>query len=918
MMITGYSRRLSSLPAIAVLSFALAACSSDKPGDKPTPGNGLDAAAEPDAASGGDGALPDGQTVPDGQTDPDAADAGGSPGLTGELEFNGAKAVLRAADCSFKITDSSGKALAETQSGRPGFENNGFNYGRARNFSPTVYYDPSMSKSYFKYDELEFFAGLSAGEVRPVEGGVAMSCITKNAKGEDGAPIDVVLTRDAHGFVVKAVIPEVRGIIFNSLALKARPGEGFHGSGENFDKLDNRGIIREMQIGLEGQSESSTNEVHVPVPFWVSTEGYGVFTNNRSVGGIDYAARDAETVRTTFWSQQLVHHIMPGNDPMELVERYASIAGKPARVPFWALAPQWWRNENKNDLELLDDVKRARDLDIPSTVVWIDRPWSSYYHNFLFNKSQFPDPEGMFKKLAAQGHRVLLHHSPQMNPPGQSDLGRDEVDEGLYKEFRDNGWLVLTGSNDPFSFPWGGGQGAFIDYTNPAAVARVQELLKRVTALGAIGTKMDWDEYIQPNAVSVRINLKFHNKESILTMKGWYSALYHKTMIEGFDKGLGEPTFHINRSGITGDQVWNTCIWPGDLDNDFSPHTRGPSGFQKQWNVGGMPSAITANITTGMAGYPCFGSDVGGYRGGTPKEEVLNRWMAFGTFNGVMQIGGGGGSHMPWTADSKYSPAAVDIAKKYMRLRVDLFPYIHQQMMNASKTGRPFVRSLWFQFPADPETRKHEWDFMFGPDILAAPVAVEGASAREVYLPAGEWADWWTGEVLQGGKTVSRPAPVDVIPVFVRAGAIIPLADPAIDTLWDATEPGVVTYESKKVMRALVFPRGESANRVWNGVEISSRQSANRVELTVKHVDREPGLPKQINFTPDTITFHVVTAGAFANPAAVKALRQQDGAAAELKPCAAGVTENCIAPSSAPGRLDVVFKGQGTLVLEAK
>lgn len=844
-----------------------------------------------------------------------------TPALTQiEVEAQGTRVLLGFSPFVLEVRDRAGQLVAQgARSGDATFS--GISVGVTDRFNPSIYYEPSLEQARRGGGEVTWYQvdRLRSGEA--VGAGARFVASTLSGEGERGPDVELRVMPGPQGVVLELDLLGEQAAVYTNLNLEARPQEGFYGFGEVFDRLDSRGVMREMQVQARGDSESAVNEVHVPVPLVLSTHGYGLFLEDRYPAAIDPARLREDVLRVTTLSPLSRWHFMTAPSPMELVERYTDLTGKPAHVPFWALAPQFWRNVNRDQAEVLEDARRAREMGVPTTVLWIDRPWSSYYHNWRFAADRFPDPEAMAQELEAMGYRLLLHHSPQLNPPGASDLGAaEDSSEGLYQTFLDNDWLVrLTGAG-AFEFPWGGGRGGFIDWSHPGAVAEVQGQIPRVTALGAIGTKMDWDEYLQPNVGELRLSLSFHNGETNLTMKTWYSALYHKAIIEGFDQALGEPSFHVSRSGAPGDQVWNTCIWPGDLDNDFSEHTRGPSQLQEAWNVGGMPSAIVANQSLGMSGYPCFASDIGGYRGGAPEEEVLLRWVAFGVFNAVTQIGGGGTTHMAWSSDTPYSERALEITRKFFALRMELVPYVFHYLWRAHQSGRPLVRSLWLQFPEDAQSRAHERDFMFGPDVLVAPVYEAGAVERSLYLPQGhQWVDFWSGERLEGGQVVTRAAGLDTIPVFLRAGAVVPMAEPGVDTLMPAQAEGVVSYQERRRMRLLLAPGPERQVSLYNGLQVTSaRVEGDDVRVTVEQGLPEPGLDERFGFVPQGVTLEVTAAGTSFEGGLAQVSVAREGAQAQVLPKSeeAGC-QDCWRYEEERGRLVVILSGPGAVLLEA-
>jgi hypothetical protein len=361
--------------------------------------------------------------------------------------------------------------------------------------------------------------------------------------------------------------------------------------------------------------------------------------------------------------------------------------------------------------------------------------------------------------------------------------------------------------------------------------------------------------------------------------------------------------------------VWNTCIWPGDLDSDFSEHTRpeAPGGL----NVGGLPAAIVANQTLGMSGYPCFASDIGGFRGGQPDEELLVRWTQFGVFNAVMQAGGGGGTHMPWTADSEYSSAASEIMARYYRLRMDLVPYIFEHLSRSHETGRPLVRSLWFEFPTDREARRHERDFMFGPDLLVAPVYVDGADTRSVYCPAGTWLDIWTGELVEGPAEVQRPAALDTIPVFLRQGAIVPLLPTGIDTLLPATAEGVSSFDDATDFRLWIYPGAPRSESFYNGVSVSVTTPVDGGGVTASVVLGSPQTGRDPRFAklPQTVTliFEVAGSDLADGPGALRL--EREGVQTELLEGGPDCVD-CYVFDAARHQLSVMLDGGGEVTAE--
>jgi alpha-D-xyloside xylohydrolase len=798
--------------------------------------------------------------LPDQGGDLNVVDASGPEINEGSVTVGETQVGLRFAPFQLKVDRGSQavtRSYAGTEAGYGGLE-----VGIATELDAARWYNPTLGQDDIG-DVVRWYRAEEVRSSRRDGEAFVFDVATTAEDGTRGPDIQVRLEAREHSALVRVSCADP-GHVFTNLVMELSEGEGIYGLGEHFDRLDGRGLIRDMQIQLNTDSESGVNEVHVSVHMMLSTRRYGLFLDDRAPAAFDLGSTHADALRVTTASKDAAFHFFARAEPLELLETYADIAGHPAMVPHWALAPQWWRNVSDRD-EVLDDARRSREQGYPASVLWIDRPWSSYYHNWRFNDVLYPEAESMFDELETLGYRVLLHHSPQLSPPGTTDLPQEDASEGLFDRFKEEDWLVKTERGMVLQLPWGGGSGAFVDFSHPGAVEEVTRQIQRVTSLGAIGTKMDWDEYLQPNLGDRRLALAFHNGETNLTMRQWYSALYHKTVIEAFDAHMGQASFHVSRSGVHRDQVWNTCIWPGDLDNDFSEHTRGPSSMQEEWNTGGLPAAVVANQSLGMSGYPCFASDIGGYRGGKASEEVLLRWVPFGVFNGVMQLGGSSEPHMPWAVDTPYSSQLAEVTATYFRLRMNLVPYIYQQFVDAHRTGRPVVRALWLHHPDDPMARTYERDFYFGPDFLVAPVYRAGVTERTHYVPAGEFVDLWTGEPITGPAERTTPAPLGSMPILVRRGAIVPMAASDVDTMWPTADPEIVSYDARSLVRIYVVPAAGASARFYNGVAVDV--AADGVSLRVTTTEADPGLDPAMAFVPDTVAVDLVLP---AEPADVK------------------------------------------------
>lgn len=619
----------------------------------------------------------------------------------------------------------------------------------------------------------------AASETLEVEGGARISL----HGGQEAAALEV----DASA---------VDGAVLVRLVLPLDAGEPIYGFGERFTSADASGQVSEMQLRIDLDSESSTNETHVPVPLalWPA-RGAGLFVEDRRPGAFDAGAARPGALLATFALSEpgpLVAHLYAAREPLDLVRRYVALTAPPALPPEWAFAPMQWRNVNESSDELLDDARRMRELDIPGSCMWIDNPWQTGYNTFVVDEERFAGAAAMLAEVAALGYRVIVWSTPYVNRSGPTAADWDEASAA--------GYLVADADGRPFPFPWANGPGGMVDFTAPGATAWWQERIARALERGVSGFKLDYGEELVPELLG-RVSPWRLAAGSAQTLHAEYARHYHQAYLDA----LGEGGFLITRAGTYGDQAVNTAVWPGDLDSDFSRH--GVDNGEGKRNVGGLPAAIAATLSLSVSGYPFFGSDIGGYREGPPTTEVLLRWAEAASVGTIMQLGGGGRSHNPWD-ETLFDPIAVDIYRTYARLHMALFPYLIGLARAAAADGTPVVRPTRFLHPS---AASDEASFLVGDALFAAPVVEPGASERTVVLPPGRWIDWWTGEASEGdgARAVTVPAPLERLPLWRRSNTFVPLLARDADTLEPASAPGVTSYADPAFggeLRLLITP----------------------------------------------------------------------------------------------------------------
>ena len=566
------------------------------------------------------------------------------------------------------------------------------------------------------------------------------------------------------------------------------PLEGFYGLGEWEDSVDHRGKLRAMQIEPELASESANNEAHVPMPFLIGTHGWAVFVESRRVGAFDVARTDPGAVDSTFAiasrhgadspAEPVRIWLFGADAPLDLVRGCYRVTGKARVPPAWALGPWIWRDENKNQQEIEDDIATLRRLDLATSGIWIDHPYSTAVETFDFDAKKFTDPSLMVARVHAAGLRLAVWNTPYLEKSA-APFRAEAVGMGYFP--LQNGIPL-----NPWSAP--------LDFTNGAAFTFWSGLVTRYTSMGIEGFKLDYGEDVAPSLGLVRNVWRFADGSDERTMHHGYSGLYHRTYADA----LPGDRFLLCRAAHWGEQPLGCIIWPGDMDATFTKHGERftPRGDTKEVvGVGGLPATVIMGLSLGVSGFPFFGADTGGYRHSPPDEELFLRWSEQTALSTVMQVGDSS-SQPPWvfTPENGRSNATVDGYRTYARLHMQLFPYEWTYAQQIDVDGRPIQRPIGL---VHPEMGLHPSDaYFFGDELLVAPVLTRGQRRREVVAPAGTWIDWWdaTPYTSDGHTPIAIDAPLDKLPLVLRDGAIVPLLRPTIDTLATAIDPSVESF----------------------------------------------------------------------------------------------------------------------------
>ncbi|CAN5534498.1 alpha-xylosidase [soil metagenome] len=585
------------------------------------------------------------------------------------------------------------------------------------------------------------------------------------------------------------------------------------GTGERFDHVDPRGQIVAMQMALDGGSETGTNERHVPIPFLVSARGWGLFIESREAGAFDVGKTDPSVLDATIEGGAIEAWLFASRDPLAIVANYNKHVGLPRALPREALAPMYWRNEWTNDVEALGDAAELRLRHIPTTAFWIDNPWQTSYNDFTLDPARFASAQAMMNTLKNEGFRELAWSTPYVdNPQGAAPANEAQK---LFVSAEANDFLVKDGDGKPYAAPGFDSKKRFgmLDFSTDAGRAFWAGAAGKATQSGFSAFKLDYGEDLIPAIFSTRFDFRFGDGSTGRTARA-YPLGYHAAYQRALD-AASKVGFLVVRASSYGDTSLSAIvIWPGDLDNAFEHFGDVVAG---QRAVGGLPACVVAAQALAVSGFPSFGADTGGYRHGRPTKEVLLRWAEQSALSVVLQLGGAGQSHAPWSYDEETSAIYKDLAT----LHTQLVPYLSQLLVNAETSGFPTVISLALAFPNDPGSRAHADDqYFLGTDLLVAPVIEPGKTERLVHFPPGHWVRWDDGSPFDGPSDATVPAILGKPPFFVAEGAVVPLYPSGVDTLAPATAAGVISIDARSDVEARVIVHGTRSASFDDGTHI--------------------------------------------------------------------------------------------------
>lgn len=562
--------------------------------------------------------------------------------------------------------------------------------------------------------------------------------------------------------------------------------EAFYGFGERFNALDQRGNCLDNYV--YGQYTNQGKRTYIPIPFFISSRGYGCWLETDRQAKFDLAAAEGSrwtlsgnveeegSLEMKFFLQQRLHGI---------VETFTDLTGKPKLPPAWVFGLWMSSNDWNSQAEVIWQLQLTQKHQIPASVLVIEA-WSDEITFYIWNdacyqqkpssqaysladytfppEGRWPDPKKMADQIHEAGLRLVLWQNPVIKhgePREHLDDRQNKADQAYAIQ---QGFVVRKADGSPHRaeahMPWFGNS-LVLDFTNPQAAEwwfKQREYL--ITEIGVDGFKTDGGEHIWDTETQFSNGMR--GSRGINTYPLAYESAYQRFI----ETHRGADHVLFSRAGYTGSQQF-PCHWAGDENSTWE-------AFQ---------ASVRAMLNIGLCGVPFIGWDIGGFAGPIPSSELYLRAAAFSVFCPIMQyhsdVNPGhrlSRDRTPWNIQEQTGNLdVIPIFRQLANLRMNLAPYILKEARESSQSGLALMRALPLEYPEDATCRDFAYEYMFGEALLVAPVVEPGKDTWRVYLPRGDWRDIWTGEVYSGAQEMEVRVPMDRIPVYQRKGTILPL-----------------------------------------------------------------------------------------------------------------------------------------------
>ena len=562
--------------------------------------------------------------------------------------------------------------------------------------------------------------------------------------------------------------------------------EMIFGCGESATGLNKAG--QKVNLFVTDPQGPETDQMYKPIPFFMSNRGYGMFMHTSAPVTCDFGATYIGLNKMFMGDENLDLFVFFG-EPKDILDEYTDLVGKPGMPPLWSFGTWMSRITYFSEKEGYDVAANIRKNKYPCDVIHFDTGWFDvdWQCDYKFSENRFQNPQQMLKDLRSQGFHVCLWQLPYFTPKNR-----------YFSELIEKDMYVKNGNGE---LPY---EDVVLDFSNPETVKWYQDKLAGLLNIGVSAIKVDFGEAAPLNGI-------YASGKS-----GWYE---HNLYPVRYDMAVSEITKKLHNENI----MWARAAWAGS--QRYPLHWGGDAATTNT----GLLGTLRAGLSFGLSGFSFWSHDMGGFVKSTP-EDLYCRWIAFGFLTSHTRAHGAPPTE-PWLYDSK---RVQDVFRKSAEMKYRLMPYVYAQAKECTEKGLPMLRALFVEFPDDPGAWKVDDEYLFGSQILVAPLLESGMTGRTVYLPEGKWIDYQTEKVYEGGWHRIEAGSLPII-MLVRDGSVLPhlkLAQSTAEMDWSKMSLKVYSADKKQAEGLVCLPADNRIQVVKVDCGKAKPQLLNQIEGT--------------------------------------------------------------------------------------
>ena len=562
--------------------------------------------------------------------------------------------------------------------------------------------------------------------------------------------------------------------------------EMIFGCGESATGLNKAG--QKVNLFVTDPQGPETDQMYKPIPFFMSNRGYGMFMHTSAPVTCDFGATYIGLNKMFMGDENLDLFVFFG-EPKDILDEYTDLVGKPGMPPLWSFGTWMSRITYFSEKEGYDVAANIRKNKYPCDVIHFDTGWFDvdWQCDYKFSENRFQNPQQMLKDLRSQGFHVCLWQLPYFTPKNR-----------YFSELIEKDMYVKNGNGE---LPY---EDVVLDFSNPETVKWYQDKLAGLLNIGVSAIKVDFGEAAPLNGI-------YASGKS-----GWYE---HNLYPVRYDMAVSEITKKLHNENI----MWARAAWAGS--QRYPLHWGGDAATTNT----GLLGTLRAGLSFGLSGFSFWSHDMGGFVKSTP-EDLYCRWIPFGFLTSHTRAHGAPPTE-PWLYDSK---RVQDVFRKSAEMKYRLMPYVYAQAKECTEKGLPMLRALFVEFPDDPGAWKVDDEYLFGSQILVAPLLESGMTGRTVYLPEGKWIDYQTEKVYEGGLHRIEAGSLPII-MLVRDGSVLPhlkLAQSTAEMDWSKMSLKVYSADKKQAEGLVCLPADNRIQVVKVDCGKAKPQLLNQVEGT--------------------------------------------------------------------------------------